>query len=172
MASTKGRKPTKKKTTKRKAAPRRKPAKKATSKKAAPKKTRSKAPTKRKKPLALSTERTHKLRRDQLAKWRYMDAEVRASVAELQSKMLELQNKRRLFAEEVAKNPEVLAAQRAAESAKANMDAARAELVTKKGEHDKYVTEFITKMGLDPNGAYSVDDETGLVRSIEEKQDG
>lgn len=110
-----------------------------------------KAEPKRKRPAALSEERTHRLRKDQLLKYRVLEAETRAAIAE----QAQAQQTLDLL---ISGQPEIqrainVLAERASE-AKSRLD-----------EYRAYMARLGELLGLNMADV-AIDDETGLVREI------
>ncbi len=100
---------------------------------------------------ALSEERTHRLRKDQLFKYRTLEAEVRAAQAEYQ--MADLQ-----YQVLVNSRPDIVRAQTAKKAAQEHFRKMR-------DEYRHYMDELGKMLGLDM-AKVAIDDTTGLVREI------
>ena len=125
-----------------------------TKKKAAPKKNaapKKKAAPRKKRSAALSEERTHRLRRDQLQRYRMLEAEARAAQAEYQ--MADLQ-----YQVLINGRPEIVSAQ-------TNKKAAQQRFRAVRDEYVEYINELGLMLGLDMKNV-AIDDTTGLVREI------
>ena len=105
----------------------------------------------KKRPAALSEERTPKLTKVQLLKWRMLEAEARAAKAELETARVTL-----TFL--VSKYPEIVSAQKSA-------DAFRKEYGERKRAYNEYMTSLGESLGLDIRNV-AIDEETGLVREL------
>ena len=108
-------------------------------------------PAKKKRPAALTEERTHALRRDQLQRWRMLEAEARAAQAEMQLAEFQL-------ATLVNQRPEIVRAQTARSQA---VDAFR----RKREASRQYVEELGKLLGLDMRNV-AIDEETGAVKVL------
>lgn len=130
-----------KQATKKSTAARKSSAKKAPSEGGAPKKRMA----------ALSEERTHRLRKDQLQRYRMLEAEVRAAQAEYQ--MADMQ-----YQVLVNGRPEIVSAQ-------TNKKAAQQRFRAVREEYLKYMHELGEMLGMNMKNV-AIDDTTGLVREI------
>jgi hypothetical protein len=130
----------------------RKPPKKSPAKKPARKKTVA-----RKKPAALSDERTPKLRRNQLQKWRMLEAESRAAEAELGTCRLTLKILLDLSPETATAYDNTVRAQR--------------EHVARLTAASKYIDNVFGRWGLDPR-EHGIDEDTGEIRQLPVKEPG
>lgn len=109
-----------------------------------------------KRPAALSTERTHALRRDQLTRYRMLEAEARAAQAEFQLADLR-------FNTLIHSRPEVVAAQ-------TSRAAAQETFRRRREDYRAYVDELGKLLGLDMKNV-AIDDETGTVRPLHDGPD-
>lgn len=106
---------------------------------------------KRKRPAALTKQRTHALRKDQLQRYRMLEAEARAAQAEYQ--MADLR-----YNTLVGQRPEIVEAQTRRRAAQESFRKARKDYV-------EYVEGLGKQLSLDMRRV-AIDDQTGMVREI------
>ncbi len=144
----------KKKTSKKKAAPK---------KRATPKK---KTTPKKKRVAALSEERTHKLTRPQLLKWRTLFAEMQGSSAKAESSKYKLMDAQRKFNQAVQGVPALASLQGVLEGCLGDLAVYQKEVKERKAVHSEYVQSLCDKLGF-PGKNIAIDDETGIIREID-----
>lgn len=122
-----------------------------TKKKAEQSETKTEQSTK-KRPLALGEHRTHRLRKDQLMKWRMLEAE--ASKAEAQYHLAEFK-----LAALISSRPDIVAAQ-------ANRKAAQETFKSAREVYLQYMGEIGKSLNVDMKRV-AIDEGTGLVRELD-----
>jgi hypothetical protein len=120
----------------------------------------------KKRPAALSEERTHKLTKTQLMKWRMLFAEAQQGRAELTTRKLEHEKVLGLFHQAVMENPTFAKLFKMVQQAE---NSVKATVIDAKGrikEHDEYVQSVALKVGLNSSHGIAIDEQTGIVREI------
>lgn len=131
-----------------------KPVEKKSRKKRAAKKKTNGEPKKRKRRAALSEVGTHRLRRDQLMKWRTLEAELRAAQMQIQMADMTLKSI-------IQQTPQVSKAMH-------NLEVAKRMFREKHAEYLGYMGTLGESLGLDLSKC-AIDDQSGLVREMEAK---
>ena len=156
-ATKKKAKPKKKATAKKKAAPK---------KKAVPKRKVKAKVVPKKRFAALSEERTHKLTRAQLLKWRTLFAEMQNSGTKVELSRMKRDAAEQRFLTVARSVPKVKVLLEDFESLQASLEVQTDAYKERRKEHNQYVNAVAEKLGLGGK-RISIDDATGIVREID-----
>lgn len=120
----------------------------------------------KKRVAALSEERTHKLTRAQLLKWRTLFAEMQNSGTKVELSRMKRNEAERKFLAVARAVPKVKVLLDDFESLQGALEVQTVAYKERRDEHNHYITEVAEKLGLSGK-KISIDDSTGMVREID-----
>ena len=121
----------------------------------------------KKRVAALSEERTHKLTKPQLLKWRTLFAEMQSTGARVETSGLRLVEASRNFNNFVTTIPRAAELQKVVMDEASNLKALQQGHKERQKEHTLYVKSLCEKLGI-TKGNIAIDEQSGIVREIEQ----